>query len=71
MRAVTNRLVLKYYGQEKYKKVKEWDLKKDFIYLTLVDKKLEEYERNRNEYTIFNDFYGNVIDALKCEAKKL
>ena len=62
IRAITNRLALKYFGEDTYKMLIAQDVNKDFIYLKDVIEALIIYEQNRDEYKTIDMFYKNIMN---------
>lgn len=65
IRAITNRMVLKYYGNKSYESINNWDLKNGFIYVEKILPLLSEYETNRSKYSTIDTFYPLLLKAFE------
>lgn len=50
---------------DRAKRLEEYHLKNDFIFLPLLEKKLEEYNSNREKYKKFGDFVPQLLDVFE------
>lgn len=64
IRAITNRLALKHFGEETYNFLNLEDENKGFIYLKNVIQKLIDYEHNRGEYLTIDLYYIEIMNTF-------
>jgi hypothetical protein len=65
IRAITNRMVLKYYGDKSYESINNWDRKNGFVYVDRILPILAGYEANRNIYSTIEAFYPLLLKAFE------
>ena len=64
VRAVENRLYTRKYGTTAGERVLNQEREKGFRYINALCRELEKYERNRDKYPTFPDFYPELLNAL-------
>ncbi|WP_163195106.1 DUF4932 domain-containing protein [Clostridium thermarum] len=64
VRAVTSRLTYIHQGKDEYEKVIAYEKAKGFIYIEEIVKKLEEFERDKDKYKDFKEFYPELIEVF-------
>ncbi|WP_139902041.1 DUF4932 domain-containing protein [Clostridium thermarum] len=65
VRAVTSRLIYIHQGKDKYESAIAYEKSKGFIYVEDLANKLEEFERNKDKYKDFKEFYPELIEVFK------
>lgn len=70
VRAVTIRLTELYEGKEKAKRLIKIEKSNGFFYIEPICSKLLEYEKNRDRYKTFEEFYPEIIELLKELSEK-
>ena len=66
VRAITARSILYIYkDQERYDRTIEKQKEMGFVYIDNIIESLEIYENNRDMYNNFNDYYPEIIKAIK------
>lgn len=64
VRSVTARLAYMRDGQDAYEKTIAQEKAKGFIYITQLTEKLEEYEKNRDQYNSLREFYPGRVKVF-------
>lgn len=64
VRAVVARITYINSGSEEYEKVIANEKNRGFLYIDELTKKLEEFEKNRDKYKNFKEFYPELIKAF-------
>lgn len=68
VRAIQIRYIINEYNDEKWaESMTKWEEEQGFIYIRNILEKLEEFESNREEYKVFEDFYPEIISSLQNE----
>jgi hypothetical protein len=65
VRAVVLRLTYIHSGKEAYDKLMDFENGNGFSYVPSFAMRLEEYEKNRDKYKSFNEFYPELIKVLE------
>lgn len=65
VRAVVARLTFIHSGSENYETIVSYEKDRGFLYIDELTKKLEEYEKNRDKYKSFKDFYPELVKVFK------
>ena len=65
IRAITTRLSYRERGKETGDRLLKSEKERSFIYIEPICKKLEEYEKNRDKYPTFTEFYPRIIEVFK------
>lgn len=65
VRSVVARLNYIKYGEDTYQQVISSEKSNGFFYIEPICKKLEQYEKNRDKYKTFEDFYPEIIAVFK------
>lgn len=64
VRAVVARITYINSGSEEYEKVIAYEKDRGFLYIDELVKKLEEFEKNRDKYKSFKEFYPELIKVF-------
>jgi hypothetical protein len=65
VRAVTNRILLEMFGNDVSEDDMNYQLKCGFIYLIPLCQSLKEYEKRRDKYPKFDDYYPELIKVFR------
>ena len=65
VRAVTSRLTYIHNGKDEYEKAVAFEKSRGFYYVEDLIKKLEEFEKNNDNYKDFKEFYPELIEVFK------
>jgi len=65
VRAVVARINYIHSGSENYENIITYEKDRGFLYIDELTKKLEEYEKNRDKYKSFKDFYPELVKVFK------
>lgn len=69
-RAVTCRLIYRNDGEAVYEKAVSSEKINGFLYIDALLEALEKYEKNRDRYKTFEDFYPEIINVFKTLSEK-
>jgi hypothetical protein len=65
VRAVTSRLTYIHQGKDDYEKAIAYEKSRGFSYVEDLTKKLEEFEKNKDKYKDFREFYPELIEVFR------
>lgn len=65
VRSVVARLIFIHSGSENYETIVAYEKDRGFLYIDELTKKLEEYEKNRDRYKSFKDFFPELVKVFK------
>lgn len=66
VRAVTNRMVRKYFGEDEYLKNNKRDKDVGFWYIDKIENSLIKYENNRRTNNNFSDFFNALLEEMEA-----
>ena len=70
VRAIQIRYIINEYNDEKWaESMTKWEEEQGFFYIRNILEKLEEFEKNRKEYKLFEDFYPEIISSIQNELR--